>query len=77
MKINKFAIIFSMIIFITVLSFFFTTGCKLTGEIKKEEISSEEKSEITSISPAEVYDIITNDEDYIILDVRTQDEYHE
>jgi hydroxyacylglutathione hydrolase len=38
---------------------------------------TEEISEIISISPAEVYDIITNDEDYIILDVRTQDEYNE
>ena len=88
-----------MIIFITVLSLFSITGCKVTGEIKKEEISSVEKSEqeldteaeedaaslekteeiseIISISPAEVYDIITNDEDYIILDVRTQDEYNE
>jgi len=99
MKTNKFLTIFFMIIFITVTSFFSITGCKLTGEMKKEEISSEEKSEqeldteaeedaviideteeiseIISISPAEVYDIITNDEDYIILDVRTQDEYHE
>lgn len=96
MKINKFAIIFSMIILITVLSFFSITGCKGTGEIKTEEISTEEKpeqeldteteedtntveeiSEIISISPAEVYDIIINDEDYIILDVRTQDEYNE
>ena len=37
----------------------------------------EEISGIISISPAEVYEIITNDEDYIILDVRTQDEYNE
>ena len=37
----------------------------------------EEISVIISISPAEVYEIITNDEDYIILDVRTQDEYNE
>ena len=37
----------------------------------------EEISVIISITPAEVYEIITNDEDYIILDVRTQDEYNE
>jgi len=36
----------------------------------------EEISGIISISPAEVYEIINNDEDYIILDVRTQDEYN-
>jgi|GEM_PF-285387 len=37
----------------------------------------EEISVIISITPVEVYEIITNDEDYIILDVRTQDEYNE
>ncbi len=87
------------IIFIILLSFFSVSGCKVTGEINKEEIFPTEKSEkdpeseakeelliveekkvipeIILISPAEVYEIIKNDEDYIILDVRTQDEYNE
>ncbi len=44
----------------------------VTNVVETEEISG-----IISISPAEVYEIITNDEDYVILDVRTQDEYNE
>jgi len=47
-------------------------------EINEETSDIEEEiSAIISITPAEVYKIITNDEDYIILDVRTQDEYNE
>lgn len=61
-----------LIIFIILLSLFSIAGCKVAEEIEKEE-----SLEITLISPAEVYEIITNDEDYIILDVRNQDEYNE
>ncbi len=91
MKKNNFLTIFYLGIFIIILSFFSITGCKVSEEINKEEILSivekseedletdigEDVSGIISISPAEVYEIITNDEDHIILDVRTQDEYHE
>ena len=37
----------------------------------------EEKAEVIPISVERVYEIITNGEDYIILDVRNQDEYDE
>ncbi|TET48656.1 MAG: hypothetical protein E3J58_06270 [Actinomycetota bacterium] len=69
-----------LIIFIILLSFFSVSGCKVTGEINKEEIypteksekdleseakeelliveEKEEISEIISISPTEVYEII-------------------
>ena len=53
---------------------------ELDTEAEEDAVSieeTEEISEIISIAPAEVYDIIINDEDYIILDVRTQDEYNE
>ena len=47
-------------------------------EVNEETSDIEEEiSGIISITPAEVYEIITNDEDYIILDVRTRDEYNE
>jgi len=91
MKKNNFSTMFYLVVFIIILSFFSITGCKVAGEINKEEVLSivekseedlgadigEDVSGIISISPAEVYEIITNDEDYIILDVRTQDEYYE
>ena len=51
---------------------------ELEGRDDVPDIAEEEEiSEIISISPSEVYEIIKNDEDYIILDVRTQDEYNE
>ena len=40
-------------------------------------VEKEEIPEIILIAPAEVYEIITNNKDYIILDVRTQEEYNE
>ena len=48
-----------------------------TEEDAANTAETEEISGIISITPAEVYEIITNDEDYIILDVRTRDEYNE
>ena len=52
----------------------------LTKEETKEEISIAEDetiAEVTSISVEEVYDIIKNNQDYIILDVRTKEEFNE
>lgn len=47
-------------------------------EVNEETPDIEEEiAEIISITPAEVYEIITNNEDYVILDVRTLDEYNE
>ena len=45
----------------------------------KENVSEEKEdvSGIIAISPSEAYEIITNNEDYIIIDVRTQDEYND
>ncbi|MCK5567180.1 MAG: rhodanese-like domain-containing protein [Actinomycetia bacterium] len=48
-----------------------------TEEDVSNIVEKEEIPEIILISPAEVYEIITNNEDYIILDVRTQEEYSE
>ncbi len=48
-----------------------------TGEDVSNIVEKEEIPEIILISPAEVYEIITNNEEYIILDVRTQEEYSE
>ena len=49
----------------------------LKSEVKVDSSKIEEIPGIISISPEEVYEIITNDKDYIIVDVRTQDEYNE
>jgi len=47
-------------------------------EVNEETFDTEEEiSGIISITPAKVYEIITDNEDYVILDVRTQDEYNE
>ena len=49
-------------------------------EETKEEISIAEDetiAEVTSISVEEVYEIIKNNQDYIILDVRTKEEFNE
>ena len=47
-------------------------------EIEEEtEIIEEDTAEVIPLSVERVYEIITNVEDYIILDVRNQDEYDE
>jgi len=47
-------------------------------EVNEETFDTEEEiSGIISITSVEVYEIITDNEDYVILDVRTQDEYNE
>ncbi|MFC2159368.1 rhodanese-like domain-containing protein [Actinomycetota bacterium] len=63
-----------------------SSGCKATtttsekvsdesGEVQ-EENEDNKVAEIKPISPEEVYDIIKNDEDYLIVDVRTIEEYN-
>lgn len=48
----------------------------LEPEVKVDTSNIEKIPDIISISPEEVYEIITGNEDYVILDVRTQDEYN-
>ena len=82
----------AMIIFIF-LSSIITTGCKASVEKEdtgEEEVQAEESaldeavisdeegiSEINDISVEEVYEIISTNQDYIILDVRTPEEFNE
>ena len=56
-----------------------SAGCKadtLTPEEVQEENEDNIVAEIKSISPEEVYEIIKNSEDYLIVDVRTKEEYN-
>jgi rhodanese-related sulfurtransferase len=45
----------------------------IEGEAQEEETS--QTTQVMDISPAEVFEILENDEDYLILDVRTEEEY--
>lgn len=72
MRKNKIYIIFIVLIFLTFLSTSSITGCKIAEGEKEEKI---EISGFKVITPEEVYEIIKNKKDYIILDVRTQGEY--
>lgn len=65
----------SIIITVIFMCYFIIGGCKITEEAPITE--NRTKAEITLISVEEVYEIIKNNEDYIILDVRTQEEYDE
>ena len=78
MKTKKGLIIISFVIIIISI-IFNSVSCKTTSinTEETEDESTEEIPEIQHISPSEVYEIIQNDEDYIILDVRTQDEYND
>ena len=63
-----------------------SSGCKITAGISEKvsdvsgEVQEENEdnivAEIKPISPEEVYEIIKNDEDYLIVDVRTKEEYN-
>ena len=63
-----------------------SSGCKATARISEkvssvsgevqEENEDNEIAEIKPINPEEVYEIIKNDEDYLIVDVRTKEEYN-
>lgn len=93
MKSKKLLITIFLIIATAFLNIFFASSCKIVEETgteeSKQELETEAGKEISSIeekekvpeiiliSPAESYEIITNNEDYIILDVRTQEEYNE
>jgi len=46
-------------------------------EIEEIEVIEESAAEVMPISVERVYEIVTGGEDYIILDVRNQDEYDE
>jgi rhodanese-related sulfurtransferase len=77
MKIKKgFIITIVVIIIFIILNI---ASCKTASTNTDEALveSTEEIAEIQDITPAEVSEIIQNDEDYIILDVRTQDEYND
>jgi len=70
--------IFMPLIIITIISMcsFIINGCK-TAEEETLTIENGTASGITLISVEEVFDVIENNEDYFILDVRTQEEYDE
>lgn len=71
---------FMIISFVIIIFIILNVASCKTASINTEEAGSEstEKiAEIQDISPSEVFEIIQNNEDYIILDVRTQDEYND
>lgn len=90
---NKLYLISIIIIIFVFLSSAIIGGCKIQVEAEdKEEVTAqieefsgeesgqaEEKviSEVNDISVEEVYEIISSNQDYIILDVRTPDEFKE
>jgi len=90
---NKLYLISIIIIIFVFLSSAIIGGCKIQveaedneeGTAQIEEVSEEESaqaeekiiSEVKDISVEEVYQIISSNQDYIILDVRTPDEFKE
>jgi len=90
---NKLNLISIIIIIFVFLSSVIIGGCKIQVEAEDkeevtaqiEEVSGEESgqaeekviSEVNDISVEEVYEIISSNQDYIILDVRTPDEFKE
>lgn len=90
---NKLYLISIIIIIFVFLSSAIIGGCKIQVEAKDneeetaqiEEVSEEESAqaeekviyEVNDISVEEVYQIISSNQDYIILDVRTPDEFKE
>ncbi|MBA7508580.1 Thiosulfate sulfurtransferase GlpE [subsurface metagenome] len=90
---NKLYLISIIIIIFVFLSSAIIGGCKIQveaedneeGTAQIEEVSEEESaqaeekviSEVNDISVEEVYQIISSNQDYIILDVRTPDEFKE
>ena len=86
---NKFYMALAIIIIFVFLSSIVTAGCKIEGEkegtegeeetVTEEAVASEEKevSEVNDISIEEVYEIISTNQDYVILDVRTPKEFNE
>ncbi len=84
MKNNKLYISLIMLILISVLgaSMIFS-GCRQESTAVEENIEEAGSAEgsgiadVTPITPQEVYGIITDKEDYLILDVRNPDEYAE
>lgn len=90
---NKLYLISIIIIIFVFLSSAIIGGCKIQVEAEDneevtaqiEEVSEEESgqaeekviSEVNDISVEEVYEIISSNQDYVILDVRTPDEFKE
>jgi len=90
---NKLYLISIAVIIFVFLSSAIIGGCKIQveaedneeGTAQIEEVSEEESaqaeekiiSEVNDISVEEVYQIISSNQDYIILDVRTPDEFKE
>jgi len=90
---NKLYLISIAVIIFVFLSSAIIGGCKIQVEAEDneeetaqiEEVSEEESaqaeekiiSEVNDISVEEVYQIISSNQDYIILDVRTPDEFKE
>ncbi len=73
-----FLLITILFILISLIILPISSGCKantLTSEKVQEENEDNIVAEIKSISPEEVYEIIKNNEDYLIVDVRTKEEY--
>jgi len=70
--------LFTSLIIITIISMcsFVIGSCKV---VKEEALTKEDEilAKITLISVEEVFEIIEDNEDYIILDVRTKEEYYE
>jgi len=88
---NSLYLISIIIIAFVFLSFAIISGCEIQEEEKNiegvetnveiniEETAATEEidSEVNNISVEEVYEIINNDQDYLIVDVRTIDEFNE
>jgi phage shock protein E len=76
---NKFYMALAIIIILLFSGSIISAGCKAEETAVEEAVTTEEKevSEINDISPEEVYEIIKNNQDYIILDVRTKEEFNE
>ena len=73
-----FLLITILFLLISLITLPVSSGCKantLTPEEVQEENEDNIVAEIKSISPEEVYEIIKNSEDYLIVDVRTKEEY--
>ncbi|MFC2145635.1 rhodanese-like domain-containing protein [Actinomycetota bacterium] len=62
-----------LLLLISLIALPLSSGCKATAPTS-EKVS--EAAEIKPIDPEEVYEIIKNDEDYLIVDVRTIEEYN-
>lgn len=74
-----FLLITILVLLVCLISFLLFSGCKANNQIQEEALNGSGEvstiEEIKSISPEEVNRIINNEEDYLILDVRSKEEY--